>query len=665
MRTKSTPIKLLALSLGLLGYLPIAYTTADWKVVSATDGEEVRIFRDEFGVPHVFAETLGGVSFGHGYAIATDRLNQMFNFRAGAREIAGYQGDSIATWADQFELLSATAQYVFNAYAAGVNARIEDVEADPAELLPLQLAGKIPLTRWDPLDSFAVFATLADQFGQSACKELNNLLIYNALGPTAFNDAYPINNPSAPTTIRSGTPTIPPPKKKGNTLVTSLVSSVGTDSLLRAKADFEEHHHRIEEVFASHGMPTSLGSFAVTVSPGQSVDGRPLLLGCPQMGGGLPQISCQVGLYGGNWEVTGMVFAGVPMVLIGRNRHLAWTTTSGFSDNTDIFIEELNPADTTQYLHNGAWVTAEYDPLTDEYFTIHGRVFSTNLGATPPTAYVERVTYWGEEWRYVEGFLGMAKATNVWDYREAASLIPGSHNFLYSGTDGHNLYIHSGMYPLRAPTVDARLPASGTGEQDWQGFIPVEDLPQQIDPPEGFFTNWNNKPVIWWDQGDGVPWRDDTHRVQDIFAVLDPLASISYADVRGVPQSINSRGTYQQIVVSGSVPIPAENIGSGGQSGFISPSGLPGPHFRDQDPIYQAWDYKPFYFFLDEADQEEDRMPNGWEVRHLLDPLSDDSDEDPDGDGFSNLLECQEETDPRDADSHPGPSSVANWRTYR
>lgn len=654
------------LLLPLLFLLQICQVQAGWQVVSATDSEEIRIFRDEFGVPNVFAETLGGVSFGHGYAIATDRLAQMIRYRDGAREVRGYQGDGIASWADQFALLPSRIRHIYNAYAAGVNARMTEVEADPDTLLPLDLVGRTPLDPWTALDSFSIFVTMADMFGSGGSRELDNLIQYNALGPEEFDNQYPINHPAAPTTIRSGTPTLPPSLPKV-TAQPKVVPGVSTETLRSAKERLAERQGNLVDAFHRHQMPTSLGSFAVAVHPSKAADGKPLLLGCPQMGYppvGEPQISCQIGLYGGGWEVAGMTFAGVPMVLIGGNRHLAWTTTSGMTDNTDIFIEWVNPADNTQYWHNGGWVTAEYDSATGQWYTIHGVVFATDFASDPPLAFVYRVTYWGSEWRYLTSFIGMADSKNLHDFRQAAYQVPGSHNFFYAGRDEHAWYIHGGMFPLRAPTVDPRLPSTGTGEQDWLGIIPPEDLPQQTDPPEGYFANWNNKPVVWWDHGDRISWPGSSDHVTSIFQVLDPLPMISYSHVRGIPQSINDQGTYQQVVEPGQAPIRAENIGQGGQDGFIPQVGPRGPHFSDQSPIFHEWNYKPFYFFLLDADQDQDGMPNGWESQHLLDLLVDDAGEDPDGDLFDNLTEYQYLTDPRDSASHPEPSHISQWWDY-
>jgi penicillin amidase len=650
----------------LLPFLQDLPVQAAWEVVSATNTEEVHIFRDEFGVPHVFAETLGGVSFGHGYAIATDRLAQMIGYRDGTREVLGYQGDGITSWADQFALLPSRIRHIYNAYAAGVNFRIAEVQANPSLLLPLDLVGRTPLDPWTALDSFSVFVTMADRFGGSGSQELGNLAQYNALGPVAFNSQYPINNPAAPTTIRSGTATLLPSLLKRESLP-KAIPSVSIESLRKAMIRFEEQQRNVLDVFNRYRMPTSLGSFAVTVHPARAVDGKPLLLGCPQMGtppAGQPQISCQVGLYGAGWEVAGMTFAGVPMVLIGGNRHMAWTTTSGITDNMDIFIEQLNPANTTQYWHNGTWVTAEQDLITGQWYTVHGSVFATDLAAVPPIAYTQRVTYWGSEWRYLTAFIGMADSTNLTEFRQAAYQIPGSHNFLCAGRDGHIWYIHGGMYPLRAPTVDPRLPSSGTGAQDWLGMIPPENLPQQTDPPEGFFANWNNKPVVWWNHGDRISWPYASNHVTAIQQVLDPLPLISYLHVRTVPQSIWDHGTYQQVIEPGPAPIRAENIGVAGQDGFIPQVGVRGPHFSDQDPIFYGWDFKPFYFFLSDGDQDQDGMPNEWESRYLLDPLADDAAADPDGDLFDNLTEYQNGTDPRDAASHPEPSSITHWQLY-
>lgn len=307
------------------------------------------------------------------------------------------------------------------AYAGGVNLRIQDVEGDPENLMPLELEGKVPLIHWSAHDCLAITATTIDKFGQFGGNALSNLAAYNSMSQRAFDRSFPLNTPGLLTTIRSG-PEADSPIQTAAAWNTAPPLSIPSESLAKAEADRAARYKEIEQVFAEHGMPVTLGSFAVAVHPSKAQGGRPLLLSCPEMGIDSPQISCQISLHGGGLNAGGMTFAGMAVLPIGRNQHVAWAATSGVSDNTDIFIEELNPENHEQYLHKGKWKDMERNVLSTgstEYLTVHGRIFSRNLQLDPPVAYAERSTFRGQEWQTLDQD-GMS---NTWEVEHLLNLL--------------------------------------------------------------------------------------------------------------------------------------------------------------------------------------------------------------------------------------------------
>jgi acyl-homoserine lactone acylase PvdQ len=75
-----------------------------------------------------------------------------------------------------------------------------------------------------------------------------------------------------------------------------------------------------------------------------------------------------------------------------------------------------------------------------------------------------------------------------------ASQIQFTFNWLYADNRDIAYYV-SGLDPVRAPGVDPNLPTWGTGVAEWQGFLAPYAHPHEINPPQGFFTSWNNKPA--------------------------------------------------------------------------------------------------------------------------------------------------------------------------
>ncbi|MCP4711211.1 MAG: hypothetical protein GY869_21535, partial [Planctomycetes bacterium] len=148
--------------------------------------------------------------------------------------------------------------------------------------------------------------------------------------------------------------------------------------------------------------------------------------------------------------------------------------------------------------------------------------------------------------------------------------------------------------------IDPRLPHNGDGSEEWQGFLEFVDLPQAANPDQGFFVNWNNKPVSWWNNGDNVPYHGDTNltiRVLEIDNYVRPIEDFTYQNLQDVPYNINDHGAYQQALeISGSGFVNSRNIVPPGQSGFISLNGEYDPHFDDQWPLQLNWEFKPMLF---------------------------------------------------------------------
>ncbi len=259
------------------------------------------------------------------------------------------------------------------------------------------------------------------------------------------------------------------------------------------------------------------------------------------MATGTPSIAYEIALYCPRFEARGMTFPGIPIVLIGMNRFLAWTTTSGAGDNVDIFAEHLSKESKYRYLHNGEWkrmerrvelifVKGKDEPVQVEVCrTVHGTVVSWDEKAG--VAYARAKAYWGKELGALRAIYAFHKARTLTEFANACRHIPTSHNFFVATKDGDIGFWFCGHYPVRAKGVDPRFPVPGTGEFDWAGIIPFERLPQQVNPPQGFFANWNNKPAPDWNNGDLPRW-GAIHHVKRIIDLLQSKPKLTLEDLR-------------------------------------------------------------------------------------------------------------------------------------
>ncbi|MBT2643633.1 penicillin acylase family protein [Bacillus sp. ISL-41] len=517
-------------------------------------GKQIKIVRDSYGVPHIYAGTDHALFFGTGYAMAEDRLWQaeLSRIVASGRmaEVFGNTANNLAQdkvirrdgytneeAMEQFRKLPKYVQRGMLGYIKGIN---HYIETTPAAALPPEFRGVKP-AKWTILDSLKVQQLMVRRFGESGGGEAGNSTLLAKLqtkfgaekGTEIFKIIYPQNDASAPVSLYSeADKTV---KKAGKL----------TDSVNFPKSDIvaeqlqKEQQMKID-IEKSYGFPHKGGSNAWVISPSHSESGGTLLLGGPQMGFSVPQIAHEVGIHGAGYNSVGMAFAGAgPIPLIGRGNDFAWTTTTGMGDQIDTFILKINPDNPDQYLFNGKW--ANFEVRTEKikvagqstvdykvYRSVHGPViFKDNQ-----VAYAQRRAHWGQEINAMTGFYDFNRSRNVKQFEKAAQKIPTSHNFLYSDKQGNIGYWITGQNAVRAEGTDNRLPMLGDGSQEWKGIADFSTLPQAINPSQGYVANWNNKPSADWVQTEAL--FGPTHRVKFLQDQLDSIKKVSWSDMEDI-----------------------------------------------------------------------------------------------------------------------------------
>jgi penicillin G amidase len=196
----------------------------------------------------------------------------------------------------------------------------------------------------------------------------------------------------------------------------------------------------------------------------------------------------------------------------GHNRDIAWGVTNTSADTQDLFIEKLDPAGHPgQYLSPDGWKPLQVitetimvkgdQPITQTIrFTGHGPLISdalTAISATIGTTIQEPLAFqWtaSKPGHIMEALLGLQQAHNWQEFRAALSKwsVPGQ-NFVYADRQGNIGYQMTGDQPIRKKG-DGTQPVPGwTGEYDWSGYVPFDDLPRSYNPPEHFIATANNK----------------------------------------------------------------------------------------------------------------------------------------------------------------------------
>ena len=529
---------------------------AGWSTLDVED-ETVEIFRDDFGRPRIFAATDRGLFTAYGYAVAEDRLWQLeLNRRVARGRLAEIFGPGLPVLSDsfvrttgytdaeldaQFAALDPGDQAAYLAYIAGINRYLAFAAENPLARLPFEFLalGLFAPEPWTARDTSAFAAFMARRFGEVGGAELDNKALLDALvaahGPAAgfgvFNDVRWLVDPDSPATIPDAGASGP----RQHVPRGPHASQLG--ALPKAPETGEARARRYWEQI---GVPSRLGSYAWAVSPQKSAHGYAMLYGGPQMGFAVPETMHEVQLKSdAGFNVTGMAIAGMPFVVIGRNRHVAWSFTTGLAnDNLDTYVETLCGAG--GHVFQGDCRPLEFRNETipvagapSVNLTVARSVHGPLVGMSGPFAFAQKRAHWMTELASVARLGGLNRARNLGEFERHVLDITMAFNVLYADQRGNIAYWFGGRNPVRAAGFDPRLPLPGDGSAEWSGaWLPI---PTSINPEQGWLANWNNRPTREYPGNEAS--FGTIQRANDLFRRLRS-GTVTLDDMRDIPKDI-------------------------------------------------------------------------------------------------------------------------------
>jgi penicillin amidase len=544
--------------------------------VSGLDGT-VSVLRDTYGVPHITANDLHDVIFAQGYVTAQDRLFQLeFNRRVAQGRLAEMFGsgpDRSLVDADAFlrtlgmyaaaqtELagLDATTRDELQAYADGVNAFV----GSHHDSLPLEFTvlGVTP-DPWKPIDSLA--------YGRVVAYSLDG----------TWNTKYARAIVTAKTNIETARTLFPPYPAENPTLIPTRLGGFAsargaTPQQASAPAMVDAPSATELQAFAQlspallHGADVvrdllgdvhdGLGSNNWVVDGAKSATGKPLLANDPHLGIRMPAIWYEIGLRGGGLDVMGFSFPGDPGVVIGHNNYIAWGVTNVDADNTDLYLEKLDPAGHPgMYQFDREWraletrqevikIRGESSVAITVSSTLHGPILTDVVGDLKKHPEIAPVAL---KWAALQpgytfaGFFQLDFARNWSEFDAAVSNISISLNFVYADTAGNIGYRMSGLLPIR-PVENETLPVAGsTSAHEWKGYVAQSAMPRLYNPSDDMIVTANNQIVdenfgqyvsTDWDYGYRA------RRITDLLSAVSTVSATDYeriqADVLSIPAS--------------------------------------------------------------------------------------------------------------------------------
>jgi len=304
---------------------------------------------------------------------------------------------------------------------------------------------------------------------------------------------------------------------------------------------------KVEELAGTRGG----GSNNWVIDGSRSTTGKPLLANDPHLPLQMPNIWYEVHLKGGDLNVAGVALPGVPGVVIGHNERIAWGITATMADGDDLYLERINPDSPRRYEYKGVWVDGD---LLREEIVVRGRaervveeVLVTRHGpvispAVPgETRALALRTTASEPSQQAQAIIALNLAGDWQAFRDALRLWPApSLNFVYADVEGNIGYQMAGLVPQRAKGYGL-VPSPGwTGEYDWTGFIPFEELPFAANPDRHYVVTANNQVVDndypYFLSGEYI----DGYRAQRIAQLLEAKEKHSTEDFRAIQSDVYS-----------------------------------------------------------------------------------------------------------------------------
>jgi penicillin amidase len=515
------------------------------------------VLRDDHGVPTIQAANLDDLFFAQGFITAQDRLWQMdMTRRFAAGDLSAILGQEGVKHDTQQRILgmrqmaergvanlSPRDRQYLEDYARGVNAYI----AQHQKTLPLEfrLLTYFPHA-WTPQDSLLIGLSMYQYLnGYEAETKILREKVTNKVGPELAADLY----------VNSSWRDHAPGTEGGSFDSNSTTSPKETEEQSRNQLHSPLALGDLSDDFAAMRP----GSNNWVVGGTHTATGKPLLSNDMHLEHQIPNTWYIAHLICGDYDVAGVTLPGMPYVVVGHNRRVAWGFTNLGPDVEDVYIETFNA--NGEYQTGQGWVRPEKrqeiirvkgkpEVTVDVVVTRHGPIISDLVpGETRRLAL---------KWTAADPnalglpFYDVNTAGNWQEFQDAFSKFGGpGQNIVYADVDGHIGYHATGNIPIRA-SGDGAMPVPGNDDaHEWTGYIPFEKLPSVFDPPSGIIGTANgritpdNYPYLISNEW-GAPYRP-----QRIYKVLSSNKKFTAADMLALQMDTHSeldRVTAERIV---------------------------------------------------------------------------------------------------------------------
>ena len=560
----------------LLAMLPVAAMAQTPSEKLALPGltQPVEIIKDRWGISHIYARNENDLFFAQGYNAARDRLFQLELWRRqatgtvaeilGPRELKRDIGNRLFQYrGDMKQELGwyhphSTA--IVDAFVGGVNAYIAETERNPALLTPeFKMLGIKP-GRWTPAVVISRFNGLLANLDE----EMNTALAVRTLGADKVKSLASYQPPNPDLRID---PAIDASLLSKNVLELYDVWRV---PLKFAAADLLPEYRKTASAAPPRQLASAtpsqremadrradMGSNNWVVGGRLTESGMPMVVGDPHRVQQSPSLRYWVHLNAPGWNVIGAGEPSIPGVSYGHNDFGGWGYTIYGADTEDLYVYDINPADPLQYKYGSGWETMKvvHDTIAvkgraaekvDLKFTRHGPVIFEDKAHHK--AYAVRAAWLQPGGAPYLASLRIDQA-QTWDqFRDAISFarIPAM-NFIWGDRTG-NIGYNAGVIAPRRMNFSGLVPVPGDGRYEWDGFLPIKDLPHVLNPDKGFYNTSNDYQV--------PPGYDHMEAIHHVWT--DPYRGRAVAEVLGASRKFSVAD--MTVLQNNDLSLPARSI---------------------------------------------------------------------------------------------------------
>lgn len=493
---------------------------------------EVTVYRDQYGIPHLYATNDDDLYRAVGFVMAQDRLWQMDILR---RLTSGRLSELLGEKMLNTDLLMRSLRITeksekllagldpavrkaLEAFSEGVNHYMQKYPLPPE----FKILGYHP-EPWEPVNSI----NLIGYMSWDLTTPWENEVVLQKVMQEVDEDWHAELKPDL---VKQPTPIISDYQ---------VPDHISLNLLTDAK-----------NVLKELGIEIFHGSNNWAVSGQKSTSGKPMLANDMHLGYNIPGIWYQMHLVSENsLNVTGVAVPGQPFIISGHNDSIAWGMTNVMLDDMDFYIETVNE-DSTRYLLDGEWKDLEVRKETIRIkggkqvekllrFTHRGPVISQFRDLKEPFI---SMRWMGNEWSdEINSVYKLNRASNWEDFRDAVrTFISVSQNIVYADVRGNiGIQVAAGI-PVREGKIHTFFPGN-TSKHDWKGIVPFEELPYEYNPERGYVSSANNKTI-----GEDYPypvsyWFYLPDRIDRIQEMLEAKTTLSVEDFIAIQNDFRSK----------------------------------------------------------------------------------------------------------------------------